>query len=229
MNRTFKIEKERYEEGQKIFEYSQLTVEEGINILVGCNGSGKSTLINTIKYDLEINHIPVIEYDNLHDGGPSSRQEAVLDQDFYKVAAMMSSSEGQNIGINIKSFESKFDEFMRTGEVKTKYSGLIDIFAKAAGVETNRITTKERWILFDAVDSGLSIDMVFIFKDMLQNAVDYFKKNDYHLFIVVAANSFELVKDMRCIDVITGKQISFEDYLDYRQFVLNSRVKIDNR
>lgn len=229
MNRTFKIEKEPYEEGQKIFEYSQLTVEEGINILVGCNGSGKSTLLNTIKYDLETNHIPVIAYDNLHDGGSSSRQDAVLDEDFYKLSVMMSSSEGQNIGINIKTFESKFDEFMRTGEVRTKYSGLVDLFAKAAGAEKEDIVTKERWILFDAVDSGLSIDMIFIFKDMLQNAVDYFKKNDYNLFIVVAANSFELAKDMKCIDVVTGKQISFEDYLDYRQFVLNSRVKIDNR
>ena len=74
MNRAFKIEKEPYEEGQKIFEYSKLTIDEGINIFVGCNRSGKSTLLNTIKYDLETNHIPVIEYDNLH-GGSSSRQD----------------------------------------------------------------------------------------------------------------------------------------------------------
>ena len=106
---------------------------------------------------------------------------------------------------------------------------LSDLFAKAAGSEKEEIATKERWILFDAVDSGLSIDMIFIFKDMLQNAVDYFKKNDYNLFIVVAANSFELAKDMRCIDVITGKQVQFDDYTKYRQFVLESRVKIDNR
>lgn len=229
MNRIFEVEKEPYEAGQKIFEYSRLTVEEGINILVGCNGSGKSTLLNTIKYELKTNHVPVIEYDNLHDGGNSSRQEAALDQDFYRVAVMMSSSEGQNIRINLHTFESRFDEFMRTGEIRTKYSALSDLFAKAAGAEKEDIVTKERWILFDAVDSGLSIDMIFIFKDMLQNAVDYFKKNGYHPFIVVAANSFELAKDMKCIDVITGEQISFEDYLEYRQFVLNSRVKIDNR
>ena len=119
MNRKFKIEKEPYEEGQKIFEYNNLTIEEGINILVGCNGSRKSTLLNTIKYDLETNHIPVIEYDNLHVGGSSLRQNAVLDEDFYKLSVM--------------------------------------------------------------------------------------------------------------IDVITGKTLKFDDYANYRQFVLNSRVKIDNR
>lgn len=88
MNRIFKIEKEPYEAGQKIFEYSRLTIEEGINILVGCNGSGKSTLLNTIKYELKTNHVPVIEYDNFHDGGASSRQEAALDKDFCRVAVM---------------------------------------------------------------------------------------------------------------------------------------------
>ena len=229
MNRIFKIDTEPYEAGQKIFEYSRLTIEEGINILVGCNGSGKSTLLNTIKYELKTNHVPVIEYDNLHDGGSSSKQEAILNQDFYKVSVMVSSSEGQNIGINLHTFESRFDEFMRTGEIRTKYSALSDLFAKAASSEKEEIATKERWILFDAVDSGLSIDMIFIFKDMIQNAVDYFKKNDYNLFIVVAANSVELAKDMRCIDVITGKQMQFDDYTKYRQFVFESRVKIDNR
>lgn len=233
MNRTFKINKDPYDKGSKLFKYTKLTLTEGITILTGCNGSGKTTLINEMVYQLKhIYNVPVVYYDNLTKGGFNARDAAFLDKDMQFLVDLMTVSEGQSIALNINKFSSKLQEFILTGKIRDKYSDLADLFARldnsnGESRESNPAKdSNERWILFDAIDSGLSIDNIIDFKKMIQSVYEYFNAQGYIIFIVVSANMYELVRDQNCIDVTTGKQIDFKDYEDYKKFVMKCRSVI---
>ena len=49
------------------------------------------------------------------------------------------------------------------------------------------------------------------------------------VYIVVSANEYELARGENCFDVYNGKYIQFEDYEDYRNFILNTRNIKDKR
>ena len=88
--------------------------------------------------------------------------------------------------------------------------------------------SNERWILLDAIDSGLSIDNIvdvkeYLFKTILENN---FGKE---IYILVVANEYEMARGEDCFDVHNGKYVKFTDYEDYRNFVLKSKEWKDKR
>ena len=135
MMREFKIEKDPYNDKEYLYKKNKIQIESGITVLVGCNGSGKTTLISYIKEDLDKNEIPYISYNNLKDGGLSSKSKAVYNNNLRLMSAMWS-SEGEFIKANL-------EEVART-IANYQYHKYKD--------------SKELWILLDAVDSGYSID-----------------------------------------------------------------------
>lgn len=128
-------------------------------------------------------------YDNLRDGGSNARGNALLEDDLVFAATAMSSSEGENITMNIGTLLSKLKKFMRTGRVEPRTTKLIDALS---GEEYKVPETKERWLLLDAIDSGYSIDNVVAVKRVLKLVINDFKLNGYDLFIVASANEYEL-------------------------------------
>lgn len=230
MSRKFKLIKDYYYENEKIFEKGTITIEPGVTVLVGCNGAGKTTLLKQIESNLEKEDIPCLHFDNLHDGGSNSISKALYEDNFSFVAESWESSEGENIFLNIVNIIERIGNFIRTGEDDSTFNRLAKAFEKTKvnNEEYKKEVSNERWILLDAVDSGLSIDSVVelkekIFKLILENN---FGKD---IYIVVSANEYEMCRGENCFDVISGKYISIKSYEKYRNVILKSREKKDKR
>ena len=205
MSHTFSIPKDPYDWNTPIYSKSRITIKPGLTVLVGCNGSGKTTLLSLIRKHMRHDNIPLFEYNNLHEGGKIAMDWALqISGDMKILAALATSSEGEQIYINFGEMCEKLGGFMR------KHSG-----------------AKERWILFDAIDSGLSIDNICELKGFLKDLV--IGEDPENVYVIISANAYELCRGEQCFDVHNGKYVTFEDYEDYRDFVLRSRDWKDKR
>lgn len=226
MSRKFVLEKDYYGEGINLYKKKTVTINSGVTVLVGCNGIGKTTFLHQIRNKLKAQNIPYIKYDNLHEGGERSVSKASYYEDFKFVAMAIQSSEGENIILNISNLASELGEFVKTGIHKEK-NPFIRAFNTLNGTE-NKIVVLERWILLDAIDSGLSVDNIVDIKEQLfKTILEYNYGNE--IYIVVSANEYEMTRGERCLDVYNGKYISFNNYEDYRNMILESRKSKDKR
>lgn len=231
MSRKFKVEKRYYDEDYDLYKKRSITINEGVTVLVGCNGSGKTTLLHQIKSQLKKEDIPIISFDNLHDGGSRAISSAGFYGDFGFMSAAMSSSEGESIVLSMSKLASTLRAFIQTGESQSENDRFSKSFARAIwGDETEekKEIPNERWILLDAVDSGLSVDNVVDLKECLFKTIleDNF---DGSIYIVISANEYELCREENCFDVYNGKYVKFSSYEKYRKFILKSREIKDQR
>lgn len=218
---TIKTWRDPYDNGWATTKKEEIVFKPGITILVGCNGIGKSTLLRNIKSQLEEENIPYYMFDNLKDGGRESIGRMMYEgKDLGTVARMLSASEGENISNNLGIMVRKLRKFIVSGENGDK--NFDDIFNPE---KSKKITSKERWILLDAVDSGYSIDNVVDLKSLFDLVLSDAKKMDREVYIVASANEYELTADMDCLDVAEGEYVTFSDYEDFRTFILESRNK----
>lgn len=205
MSRTFDIVRDYYVEKYYIFKKKTCVFEPGVTVLVGCNGSGKSSLLEQIKGSLHRQNIPYVFHDADKDDVRVKRQEAMFRDDFDFLAALMCSSEGENI------FNVFYDVVKRMGRLTTQNPD-----------------AKELWFLFDALDSGLSIDAILEMKtDLFQFVIE--QNPDKDVYIIVSANGYEFANGERCYDVANCKEITFKDYDDYRKFILKSKEQKNKR
>lgn len=206
----------------------RVTLESGLTVLVGCNGSGKSTMIHNIKEVLKKDNIPYYSYDNLSDGGHNSLSTCMGTGNYGLSSLMMCSSEGENININLASVAKNMKEFIQTGETpKSKQAKKWASFF--ADTESSDFTDNRRFVLMDAVDSGFSVDNIVMLKSLFNHIVQDSIESGKETYIIISANEYELANGESCLDVTTGKCITFSSYDDYRQFILKSRKKKDNR
>ena len=241
---TITVDKDPFGEGFRLCSGRSIKLEPGLTVLVGCNGAGKTTLLKRIRSEAKNKSIAVHYYDNLRDGGDKGMGEALYHEEFGMAAMMFTASEGEAIGLNLGKMVQKLREFIITGRYRTKYSALEDAFMEVSGnssFDKNAKNTKSsgacaeapmsnyRILLMDAVDSGYSVDNVIELKDLFKLIIEDAEKEGKKLFIVISANEYELAKNERCIDVTTGKYITFKDYDDYAKFILETRKKKDNR
>ena len=222
---TLNTWRDPYDEGFNISNRRQIEFQEGVTVLVGCNGFGKTTTLRNLKEQLRKQNIVYYYYDNLHDGGSTSMSSAIYHGDFGFASASMSSSEGENISLNIGNIAASLGKYIRTGEDQQQ-----NPFASIlADKEKKKFVTNKRFILLDAIDSGYSIDNVIELKDLFNIILEESNKLELETYIIVSANEYELADGEPCLDVSTGKYITFDDYDDYKRFILKTRAKKEKR
>lgn len=235
MSRKFKTWRDPYGEGFSTCRPKEIEIHEGLTVLVGCNGAGKSTLISNIEDCLEADHIPVFSFNNLKDGGDHAISGAAFESDFILMGTLMASSEGECLGTNIANMIKYAREFIRCGEVHKGTRSERITQALNSLVEDNSTELKgiepsnERWILLDAADSGASIDRVVALKDVVSLMMKDAKSFGVELYVVITANEYELANGTDCFDVHNGKYIRFQDYNDFKKFILHSSELVDKR
>ena len=222
-NGKIPVVRDPYEPKEYIYTKKEFEFKPGVTVLVGCNGCGKTTLLHQIKDYLKSKKVPVVSFDNLHDGGSNARSEAAAMNDFTFLATASFSSEGENIVMNIGRLAQTLRPFIQSGESQNRGDRLAKAFARAVwGDQDEPEVPNERWILLDAIDSGLSVDNIvdikeYLFKTILEDA------GNTTIRILVSANEYEICRNEQCMDVHTGKYRTFKGYESYRNFILKSR------
>jgi len=214
-----------YDSGFSCTRPKQIEINPGLTVLVGCNGAGKSTLLHNIKSECENEDIPHHLFDNQTAGGTSSISELLFREDTGLGATMLCSSEGERIRLNIGVQSQLYKEFLKTGYYNNKENRLRKLFSD---VETP-IVDNRRVLLFDATDSGMSIDAVIDIKELFRLIVEDADKLGVELYIIIAANEYELACGENCFDVNAGKYLRFSSYEDYKKFILKSRDRKEKR
>lgn len=221
--RSFRIDTKPYGT-HKVYKKKDISIMSGVTVLVGCNGCGKTTLLQYIKQQLESENIPVISFNNLHDGGHNSLGEMLYKENFAMASNMMCSSEGECIILNIGNFAKRIKTFISTGG-KSTGNKMDDLLKKLKDEEeTEHSASTEYWILFDAVDSGLSIDNVMDIKEYLfKSIIEHCDSLGYIVHIVVSANEYEMCVGQNCFNVQAGKYVDIDSYDDFKKVVLDTR------
>ena len=215
----------------------QVSFIPGLTVLVGCNGAGKTTLLNNIEAECGKDKIPCHKYNNLSrdnsygaflglafSGLDSSHYEDNLNTGML----MLGSSEGECIKVNLNNQYRKYTEFAETGKIKTHADVFADIF-RDDDEEDDEIADSRRVLLFDAVDSGMSIDAIVEVKSFFKKVIHDYAEKGLTTYIITVANEYEMASGENCFDVNAGKYLNFTSYEDYKQFVLRSRDAKDKR
>ncbi len=201
MSITFKVPKAPYNKGDNIYNKATFTFQPGVTVLVGCNGSGKTTLLHHIREKVEKDKNSLCLYfDNLKDGGQNSTRRYLWFNQPELAATMIVGSEGEGIVTNI-------------GVVAGNIGNL---------VRDNRSNDKALFVLFDAIDSGLSVDNIVDIKEFLFKTIldDNAGKRD--VYIICSANGYEMCNGENCFDVQNARYVTFKNYGAYKKFILKS-------
>lgn len=223
MSYKLNLSNDPFNNGFNIFQKKSVELSTGVTILVGCNGFGKSTFIALLIEQLKKENIPYYSYDNLHEGSSRSISRVLEEDDASFGALMLQSSEGENIIQTIGRFMGNMYNFIVTGEnpdPKKRFSpNMID---EEEVEDDDKEDCCKRFIIMDAVDSGLSIDNTIDFKAAFNFMISDAKQMGIELYIIVATNSYEFANGEKCLDVYTGDYTKFADYDDYKSFILKT-------
>lgn len=223
-----------YDIGVSFTRPREIELLPGLTILVGCNGVGKSTLIQNIISEIKKDNIPYLLYDNLSDGSDRSISAMLggigefSDDSMSLAANLWTASEGEAIKINLSRYITRYKKFLATGEIDSRRNRLSKIFADNSKEEKKEIGNK-RFFFYDATDSGLSIDTICEIKKVFTSLLEDSKEMNLETYIIMAANEYELCRKEQCFDITTGKYLTFEDYEDYRKFIIHSANKKNKR
>ena len=158
-----------------------------------------------LKDKLKKEKVSYISFDNLREGGFNAANMYGFMGDVSFVAESITSSEGENIIMNLGKFANKIGRWVRDHKEE-----------------------KEMWIFLDACDSGLSIDNVVDVKKYLFDIIIKDNPNS-DVYIIASANEYELARDERCFDVQSGEYITFDSYDEYREMILKSKENKNKR
>ena len=196
----------KYYDNHIFFKKSEVEFEPGVTVLVGCNGYGKTTMLECIKAQCRTDDIFFIEFESVGDR-QRDRSAAGFYGDINFLASSFCSSEGEKITMSLGKFAGNLGSFVR-----------------------NHSNVKTLVVTMDALDSGYSIDNVVEAKELLfKTVLEDCESKGIELYIFVTANAYELTIGERCFDPIKGEYISFDNYKQYREFVLDTRKAKDRR
>ena len=206
--KKFEIETKPFDDGRKLYDKKEVSFEPGITVLIGCNGSGKTTLLWTMREQLKRENVPTHFIDTLttaHD----CVGNALFRDDISLAASAFCASEGERMLLGIGDAK-KLGRFIETGG-------------------PGHAPSKERWILIDSADSGLSIDALEDVRNFLHRMVSDSKKNNVDLYIIISTNQYELAANERCLNVQTLRPKKITSYASYKKAIMQSRRRTDAR
>ena len=201
MNKRINIITDPHSEDVDLFKKKAIVIKPGVTVLVGCNGSEKTTLLKQIKENVKKRKEFIISFDNLKQGGQTSLEEQMGKGNFGFVARYIQYSEGENIMLNMSNIINTLGDIVKNKKLNDK---------------------KELWLLFDAVDSGLSIDNIVDLKTVFNMILNDKRLIGKSIFIILTANSYEIARGERCYDVSNCEYVNIKSYEDYRNIVLKS-------
>lgn len=206
MDKVFHLKKEPYIKGQRIFAKAKVCIHEGITVLVGCNGTGKTSMLKQMHKQLVTENAAVMYYDYAKVRESKNRMLQDGEIPAAQFASWVSDSEGEQIVVAVSLLARNIGTFVRdhVGE---------DIY-----------------ILVDAIDSGLSIDNIDCVKRLLfATIISDVQAKGNHAYVIVIANSYEMATGVQCVEASTCEEKNFSSYSEYRQFILLSAAKKENR
>lgn len=236
MEYTIDISQSPYGSDSVMFEKDYITLKDGLSVIIGCNGSGKSTLLRIIKEHCIMHNIPMLYYNNLNDGGYHSRCNRVTFSDMKYTSGSLQSSEGESILIALNNIVDKvikiINNLKSSKDPYDKVRGNLDYISNIFKYETNNTKweTDKLFLLFDSVDSGLSLDTIYdIKKYMIDPVINRCKNSNINLFLVVTSNKFELTNNTRCILANKLEYININSYQQFKNVIVESRIMKDMR
>lgn len=232
--REFSTWRDPYEAGYSTCKPRRILIEDGLTVLVGCNGSGKSTLLRNIENELKSKDIPVVLFDSGVEKRSNAIGAAISNGNVGLASNFMTASEGEAIGLHLGQFMYNLRNFVITGIYSSAYglskNKFLDAFSKlGSDTHKEKPQSDERWLLMDSVDSGYSIDAIRELKELFNIISEDAISKNVHLYIVIAANTYELARDGRCFNVQLGKYVTFNSYEEYTKFILKTRKLKDER
>ena len=205
MTKMLTIQVPQEQNSYKLFKKGTLKLKPGVTNLVGCNGYGKSTLLNTINRWAEKNNIPVFHWNDRFDGQQNLKGDALRKggkKNAEIAMSLMLSSEGESIEI---AFEYMADL-------------IFEVLNKAHTAQQ-----KDVILLFDAIDSGASINTIRSFKDVFNILIDRTKEKNTNLYIVIASNTYEMTIGTNNLDTCELTYIpGFSSYEAFSNFIVKT-------
>lgn len=212
-NGKIRLEKDPYDDGRKFYRGRTACFLPGITTVAGCNGIGKSTLLQHIAGELKKKGVPHLMFDNLGgDGGEKSRtgllekalgghadEDMACDDAISYAASLFTASEGERISAAIVRFARRIVKTVR------QYDGY-----------------GEFWILFDAVDSGLSVDIIDIFKTYVLQDVMSQIPDTMQCYILLSSNSYEMSENTQMFFVHVNGYRNVSSYKRFKKMILKS-------
>ena len=199
-----------YDDNRKFYRRGTAVFEPGVTTLIGCNGIGKSTLLLHIRDELKQRGTPHLYFDNLGEEGGENMGRSILSRviggyggkgiPVSVAASLYTSSEGEKIATALNAFTEK----------------IVSAFKKSKGYG-------EFWVLFDAIDSGLSLDMIEDVKKYLFDELCKLSNEDNRIYIISSSNSFELSEGTKCFSIEKMRYVNANTFPAYRKAVLSSR------
>lgn len=177
-----------------------LSLRPGYTALVGPNGAGKTTLLRQVEEIAKAKGYDVFYYSNQEDGGSTSMERNMLQDNLQFVATAMCSSEGERVAMSFADILPKLGSRVRKDIAEDK----------------------PLFILLDGLDSGASIDrtreMMNLFELIERDAGVQPGGAEHEVYILAAVNSYEMAR-RRCINVRTGESMMFGGYEEYANFI----------
>lgn len=196
-----------------------------ITALVGCNGSGKTISILQMKEQLrqsgfedigdDISYNPFAVF--IRDKKPAKGYYVL----FSKNAEFVK-TDNRSWGETASLADMYRRVMLSTGEGIVDRANEFMVATKAAAAKAEK--EKVPLVIFvDDFDAGVSIDIMLDMRKLLDTCFNWCRKREIEAYAVVSSNSYDLIRGYRCIYPYNGQEYTFNNYEDFKNFVLFSR------
>ena len=199
-----------------------------IAALVGCNGSGKTISILQMIDQLKQNGFKDIGDEPEYNPFAAFVKDKTPAKGYYvlfsKNAEFVKADKYDEIGM-----ADIYRRVMRsTGEGIVDRANEFMVATKAAAAKAQE--EKVPLVIFvDDFDAGVSIDIMLDMRKLLDTYFDWCRLRDVEAYAVVSSNSYDLIQGYRCVYPGNGQEYVFNNYDDFKRFVLFSRAEKDRR